>query len=98
MFYACSVCGLPSEDKRCEQHRRPSSHARGYDSKFVKQRSICLARDPTCTICHEQPSTIAHHKPKRTRLVAMGVTNPDDARYLTGVCRACHNRETNRGR
>jgi 5-methylcytosine-specific restriction endonuclease McrA len=98
MFYACSVCGLPSEDKRCERHRRPNSHARGYDHHFVKQRAICLTRDPVCTICHAQPSTIAHHRPKRTRLVALGITDPDDAQYLTGICRPCHNRETSHGR
>jgi 5-methylcytosine-specific restriction endonuclease McrA len=98
MLYACVVCGITSNNRRCEQHQRPSSSQRGYDHHFATQRTVCLTRDPTCTICHARPSTIAHHKPKRTRLVALGITDPDDAQYLTGICRPCHNRETSHGR
>ena len=44
-------------------------------------------------------STVADHDPQeRVDLVAAGVKDPDDPKYLRGKCASCHSRKTARTR
>lgn len=62
-------------------------------------RAIVLARDPVCTECWAELSSVAdHHPTERRDLVLMGVPDPDDPGYLRGVCRGCHNRKSGQSR
>jgi len=73
---------------RCQQARdaqspsalRPSGGTRAWR----RLRDAVLARDPICTICHVEPSTIADHIELRGR----GGT--DTMANLRGVCEPCH--------
>lgn len=105
MRYACTVCSKVSELRLCEQHRstrtktgKPTPQERGYGKTYVHNRNQLLSTKPTCKYCGQEPATIAHHNPSRRTLVAMQVTDPDDLAFLEPICKACHNRETSRGR
>jgi len=52
----CVVCGLPTLESRCQEHRlpdrRPSTARRGNRTEIDKRRRQCLARDNfTCLHC-----------------------------------------------
>lgn len=70
---------------------RPTAHGRGYGKRWQKLRRMILNRDPVCTDCWRNPSTIADHIiPKRDG-------GPDALENLQGLCQTCHNRKTARG-
>jgi 5-methylcytosine-specific restriction protein A len=100
-MYSCLDCGRISSGRYCDQHskdgKRPSPRERGYGPEFVASRAKLLASKPSCVKCGK-PATVAHHRPARKRLVAMGVADPDAVAFLEGLCAACHDGETAAGR
>ena len=98
MSYACAVCGRISEQSRCPEHQRGNPRQRGYDAAFEASRAQLLAGKPQCVICGIRPATVAHHRPTRKRLVAMGVQDPEAVAFLEPLCAACHAGETAAGR
>lgn len=102
----CTVAGCPeyTNGGRCTEHRaqadraRGTSTQRGYSSRtFIRARRTVLARDPTCTVCGKQPSTVADHYPTSRRdLLTQGVTDPDAPHRMRGTCGPCHSSETAR--
>ena len=101
----CSVPGCPNLtlQGRCQQHRQEADRARGtaaqrgYSSKgHAVFRAGVLARDPVCTLCTLQISTVADHWPlSRKQLLEHGM-NANDPRHGRGLCKPCHDRETAR--
>lgn len=93
---------------RKAEGERGTSAARGYSGKRWKSaRKTTLRRDPVCTCEAEdhghEPgrclhlSNVADHFPEsRKELLARGVLDPDDPKFLRGLCRSCHSRETAR--
>lgn len=88
---------------------RGTSAERGYQSRRWKAaRAATLRRDPICTCatpdCHPavegrcpRASHVADHHPRsRKQLVAAGVADPDDPKFLRGLCDECHRKETAR--
>jgi len=79
--------------RKAWHHTHQSRHARGYDSKWVKTRTIIIARDMgLCQSCKRngRPTPFAavdHIKPK-----AEGGT--DDHDNLECVCSACHSEKS----
>lgn len=88
---------------------RGNSKARGYGpaDQWGANRSEALERDRTCQ-CKEETcdhvagrcgmaAVVADHYPKsRRELVAMGTSDPNNARYLRGLCASCHSKATAR--
>lgn len=101
----CSQPGCPelTDRGRCAQHRqqaerrRGSASRRGYGTAHRNRfRRGVLDRDPTCTVCGQQPATVADHWPKdRRQLVAEGL-DPNDPAHGRGLCKPCHDRSTAR--
>lgn len=79
----------PCERKRKAEAdtRRPNASARGYDSKWAKERSAYLKAHPTCIRC-DAPATVVDHK----------VPHRGDAKRFWDrnnwqpLCRKCHDR------
>lgn len=61
---ACQVLADRQRNARAEA-RRPSSTARGYDSKWRKARLEFLAANPTCRYCAAPATVVDHIKPHR---------------------------------
>jgi len=87
---------------RCAQHpirprddNRPTSAMRGYSSPtWRRARAVVLRRDPWCVECGRAPANVADHHPRsRRQLLADGVSDPDDARHMRGICQPCHRRK-----
>lgn len=84
---------------RCPAHGRaapdrPTSSQMGYDRRWARVRAAFLAAHPFCRDCGGAAS-VADHSPKTRRdLIAAGVENPDDWRYLEPRCVPCHGRKT----
>ena len=97
-MYACVTCGRISLEAQCPEHQRGSPRERGYDHHFEASRAQLLAGQPKCVRCGIRPATVAHHRPTRKRLVAMGVPDPDAVVFLEPLCAACHAGETGAGR
>jgi 5-methylcytosine-specific restriction protein A len=73
---------------------RPSAAARGYDEAWRRRRLDFLVTHPVCRLCG-MAATIPDHFPQsRKQLVAAGVVDPDDERYLRPLCEPCHRTET----
>lgn len=101
----CSVPGCPelTTGGRCQAHKRESDRARGtaaqrgYNSKGHSTfRAAVLAKDPTCVLCQQQPSTVADHWPLSRRDLVLRKLNPNDPQHGRGLCAPCHNSETAR--
>lgn len=65
----CLICGEPSPNSRCEEHRikdkrkRPSATQRGYDYKWQKLSTKARQMQPWCTDCGAtQKLTVDHSK------------------------------------
>lgn len=84
---------------RCESHARRaeqlrgSASSRGYDAVWRERRAAFLARHPNCEVCGA-PATEADHEPTRRELVAAGIADPDDERYLHALCHPHHSEKT----
>jgi 5-methylcytosine-specific restriction protein A len=78
---------------REQDQRRGTARQRGYGSAWDKRRAAFLLAHPWCEDCGE-PSTDADHTPSRRELVASGVVDPDDDRFLHARCHRCHSRKT----
>lgn len=88
-------CNAKCAGVYCDRHARdhkpgwsnekPSAHKRGYGSVWRRLRTMVLARDPVCTMCHREPSTHADHiVPK----VAGGEDSLENCRGTCGRCNA----------
>jgi len=95
-MYACQSCGRISPDRRCPEHQRGNPRQRGYGRSFERSRAELLAANPLCRC--GRPATVAHHRPARRTLVALGVDDPDSVDFLEGLCHRCHQGETAAGR
>jgi len=73
--------------------RRGSARARGYDAAWERRRARFLADHPVCEDCGA-PATDADHDPARRVLIAAGVADPDDERFLHARCHRCHSVKT----
>jgi 5-methylcytosine-specific restriction protein A len=63
-------------------------------ARWVAVRAAFLRRHPRCVDCGA-PATVADHAPvSRRDLIAQGVHDPDDERYLQARCGPCHGRAT----
>ena len=106
MIRVCSEPGCPelTENGKCEEHRkaararrdarRESAADRGYGACWRKIRTAFLAEHPICIDCGGD-AVVPDHDPKtRRELVAEGVDDPDDFKYLKPRCTTCHNRKT----
>jgi 5-methylcytosine-specific restriction protein A len=84
---------------RAEARRRATRKAAKPQAKYYntarwrnETRPAVLERDPVCTVCGEQTSTIADHWPvPLTALVDQG-HDPYDADHCRGVCHRCSGR------
>jgi hypothetical protein len=94
MSFACATCGRISSAPRCPDHQRGNPRQRGYDHHFQASRAQLLAGRPTCKLCGTRLATVAHHRPTRRRLVAMGVADPHALALLEPLCAGCHAGET----
>jgi 5-methylcytosine-specific restriction protein A len=89
----CNGCGqaVRGSCSRCRavrEHTRPTSHARGYGSKWRKLRNYVLALDPMCSHCKREIATEVDHIKRK----ADGGT--DDTENLQGLCHECHKVKT----
>ena len=61
-----AVCICRQANRAAADRRRPSAHARGYDSRWQKARTTYLASHPRCvmvvngTICGQQAKIVDH--------------------------------------
>lgn len=92
---ACPTCR--SRARAQAERARGSTTQQGYTGEHVTRfRAQVLARDPTCVLCGDAPSTDADHWPRsRKELLAAGC-DPNDPQYGRGLCSACHKNETAR--
>ena len=97
-YAAPRVCAEPGCNRaqhaaRCPEHQRTDSRsgqraARYSGAPWRLMRKAVLRRDPTCTECHEAPSTTAAHVIPRSK------GGSDSMLNLRGLCTSCHSRET----
>jgi 5-methylcytosine-specific restriction enzyme A len=98
MRVACSNCGRPTDaGPRCDSCRLPpkKGDAAYTSSEWRRRRAVFLTKNLFCVLCKERGqmvrATVADHYPRsRKELVAAGVADPDDERFLRALCRACH--------
>lgn len=103
----CAEPGCPElteKGSKCDDHRkidrarqdarRPSAGDRGYGTAWRKVRRIFLNDNPICVLCGADSKVPDHYPKTRRELVAEGVSNPDDSKYLRPLCISCHNSET----
>lgn len=94
-------CDNPAHQRQAQRvyvrkpDARPSASRRGYDATWRAKRKAFLAQHPYCEDCGA-PSTDADHIPDRVDLVAQGVEDPDDNKYLHARCHSCHSKKTNK--
>lgn len=100
MQVACQRCGRAiDKGTLCDECRStyPSPTERPYDSSAWRRVSFkFLARHKWCeSRLHRGqrvPARVADHYPhSRKELLAQGVANPDDEKYLRALCVKCHN-------
>ena len=85
---------LVTDASRCPRHaaereqhyeqQRGSSAARGYGAAHRTWRTVILARDPVCRLCHRAPSTVADHIMPLRLGGTWALSNGQ------GVCAHCH--------
>lgn len=100
----CSVHGCPElytgKHSRCPAHRAQADKARPTRGTATKGhrsfRTAVITRDPICTRCRRQPSTVADHHPYSRRDLIDAGLNPNDPQYGRGLCKSCHDSETTR--
>lgn len=82
----CLVCGVPSLEGRCPQHRlpdrRPSPSRRGYGRAWARLSRYVRALSPVCVDCGATDNLTADH-------LRWPATGPADVEV---VCRACNSR------
>lgn len=100
MQVACQRCGrIIDTGTLCDECRSTyrSPTERPYDSAEWRRISRrFLARNKWCASSLHRgkkvPATVADHYPhSRRELLAKGVANPDDEKYLRPLCTKCHN-------
>ena len=80
----------------CPRHGgtvRTSARRRGYTHRWEGVRRAFLSVHPACEDCGAR-ATDVDHRPARAILLARGVPDPDDPRYLHALCHSCHSRRT----
>jgi hypothetical protein len=97
---ACHRCSRPTDNgdgvcDECASVLRPE--ARVYDQATWRRTSMSfLRRNPWCALCEERgmqvKATVADHWPmSRKELIAAGIDDPDQHRFLRPLCKADHN-------
>jgi 5-methylcytosine-specific restriction protein A len=99
----CSTPGCPglalAHAARCahctataDTARDRTARARG--ARWRQRRAQLLRAHPRCVDCGAT-ATVADHAPRSRRaLIADGVLDPDELRYLQARCKPCHDRRT----
>ena len=94
----------PEHRAQAERDRRP--HGTPYNRAAHRSaRETVLARQPRCVCpgdcgkhtgwCGAEATVADHHPHERVDLVAMG-ENPDDPKWMRGLCKPCHDAKTAR--
>ena len=102
----CATPGCPelTTGTYCPEHRkaqrkrsdrrRPNSSARGYGTRWARNKAAYLVAFPWCIDCG-RPSQVPDHDPlERKELVRRGDPDPDAWHHLKPRCIRCHNRRT----
>ena len=94
----CLVCGEPSDETRCVEHRiehrrqrdehRGSAHERGYTSAWSRLSVKARKLQPFCLDCGTTTNLSADHKPEAWQRVAEG--KPLRLQDIDVTCRDCN--------
>ncbi|HJQ00092.1 MAG TPA: hypothetical protein VJ851_00700 [Jatrophihabitans sp.] len=77
--------------------RRGTSTERGYDHHWrTVVRPAFLRDNPLCCLCGALAEVPDHYPETRKELLARGVRNPDEPKYLRPLCLSCHARHGRR--
>jgi hypothetical protein len=106
MQTACVRCGriIDGHTAICDECLSETpANDRPYDSAAWRRLSARFTRGKFCVLCKEHglrvPATIADHWPDtRRELLARGIENPDDEKYLRPLCKTHHARSGRRSR
>lgn len=92
LLKACSECGEPSDQARCQQHRptddKPTAQARGYDNAWNKLSARARRLQPFCSDCGATTDLQTDHSPEAWRRKAAG--KPIRLADVTVVCGPCN--------
>jgi 5-methylcytosine-specific restriction endonuclease McrA len=83
---------------RCTAHggsakKDEGPRSRGYTRSWQLRAKAFVAAHPVCVYCGGPANTADHVTPRRL-LIARGITDPDQDRYLQSCCSRCHGRKT----
>lgn len=95
MLTACAVCGEPSEDAHCPEHRAPqksnASTAKGYDAAWQRLSKQARREQPFCSTCLTTRDLTTDHTPEAWARKAKGL--PIRLRDVDVLCRSCNARK-----
>lgn len=95
----CATCGEPSEQSRCDEHRREqrrhepqtiSGRQRGYDAAWDRLSKRARAAQGFCSDCGTTEQLTADHSPEAWERKERGL--PIRLQDITVCCRACNNK------
>lgn len=94
MLKPCLVCGEPSAESRCPEHRLDAHvltrQERGYDSKWDRLSRKARQLQPFCSDCGTTNDLQADHSPEAWARKARG--KPIRLRDIDVVCGPCNRR------
>lgn len=101
----CSQPGCPEltpNGGRCSEHRKQAtkqrykgtSASRYNDPQWTAFRKDYIYRNGYCVLCGALSVVVDHFPKSRRALIAEGIANPDQDRYVRALCRVCHSKET----
>lgn len=91
----CPAHKVQAEREQTERRReadlhRGSRHERGYDSLWVRNRSMYLSAHPLCERCAAAGRTVAASLVHHVNSIASAPSLRLDAENLQALCRECH--------
>lgn len=93
-YRPCLVCGEPSPESYCPQHRRPDSnaprHARGYDRAWELLSARARRLQPFCLLCGATDDLTTDHTPQAWERKAAG--KPIRLQDVRVLCRSCNSK------